>query len=114
MGIRLGTIVAPMAFRGGMNGPTFLTYVEKVLSPWLRPGDIVLADQLGAHRTEGCAKPSKPGAEYRLLPPYSSDFSPIEQCFSKIRFDGACAPARVTFLAVRRLCCSPAAARTEV
>lgn len=86
MGIRLGTIVAPMAFRGGMNGPTFLTYVEKVLSPWLRPGDVVLADRLGAHRTEGVREAIEAaGAEYRLLPPYSCDFSPIEQCFSKVK-----------------------------
>lgn len=86
MGIRLGTIVAPMAFRGGMNGPTFLTYVEKVLSPWLRPGDIVLADRVGAHRTEGVREAIEAaGAEYRLLPPYSCDFSPIEPSFSKVK-----------------------------
>lgn len=86
MGIRLGTLVAPMTFRGGMNGPTFLTYVEEVLTPWLRPGDIVLADRLGAHRTDGVREAIEAaGAQYWPLPPYSCDFSPIEQSFSKIK-----------------------------
>lgn len=56
MGLRLGTVVGPFAFEGAMNGPTYLTYVQKVLSPWLRPGDIVVADRLGSHRTMGAAE----------------------------------------------------------
>lgn len=86
MGLRLGTVVAPFAFEGAMNGPTFLTYVQKVLSPWLRPGDVVVADQLGAHRAVGVSEAIEAtGARYLPLSPYSPDFSPIEQCGSKVK-----------------------------
>lgn len=85
-GLRLSGIVAPVVIRGTMNGPTFLTYVRRELCPWLRPGDLVLADRLGAHRTEGVAEAIEAtGARYELLPPYSPDFSPIEQCGSKVK-----------------------------
>jgi transposase len=85
-GLRLSGIVAPVVIRGTMNGPTFLTYVQRELGPWLRPGDVVLADGLGAHRATGVREAIEAtGANYLPLPPYSPDFAPIEQCGSKVK-----------------------------
>lgn len=85
-GLRLNGIVAPVVLRGTMNGPTFLTYVQRELAPWLRPGDVVLADRLGAHRATGVREAIEAtGARYWPLPPYSPDFAPIEQCGSKVK-----------------------------
>jgi transposase len=85
-GLRLGGVVAPVVIRGTMNSPTFLTYVQRELCPWLGPGDVVLADQLSAHRTAGVREAIEAvGAHYWLLPPYSPDLSPIEQCGSKVK-----------------------------
>lgn len=86
MGLRLRGVVAPFAFEGAMNGPTFRTYVQHELAPQLHAGDLVLADGLGAHRTEGVRQAiERRGARYRLLPPYSPDLSPVEQAGSKIK-----------------------------
>jgi transposase len=86
LGLRLSGIVAPMVFVGAMNGPTFLTYVQNELCPWLRPGDVVLADRLSSHNVTGVREAIEAtGARYWPLPPYSPDFSPIEQCGSKVK-----------------------------
>jgi len=85
-GLRLGGIVAPVVIRGTMNGPTFLTYVQREFCPWLRSGDVVLADGLSAHYVAGVKEAIEAtGAHYQRLPPYSPDFSPIEQCGSKVK-----------------------------
>ena len=69
-----------------MNGPAFLAYVEQVLAPTLRPGDIVIMDNLPAHKPTAVRQAiEETGAELRFLPPYSPDFNPIELAFSKIK-----------------------------
>ena len=85
-GLRLGGMDAPMVLDGAMNGEAFLAYVRRVLVPVLRPGDIVVMDNLGCHRSAAArAAIEAAGAELRLLPPCSPDFNPIEQAFSKLK-----------------------------
>jgi transposase len=77
---------APLAFAGGTNALTFQTYVEQVLVPALRPGDVVIFDNLAAHlRPEVTEAIERVGARVLPLPPYSPDFSPIEEMFSKFK-----------------------------
>jgi transposase len=86
LGLDLKGLVAPVVFEGAMNGPRFETFAREYLAPVLHPGDIVLADRLKAHQSpEARAAIEATGAEYRLLPPYSPDFSPVEECGSKIK-----------------------------
>ncbi|MEQ9124206.1 MAG: transposase, partial [Alphaproteobacteria bacterium] len=83
---RLEGMTAPMTLDGAMNGAAFLAYVEQALVPTLRPGDIVVMDNLPAHNSPTVrAAIERAGAELRLLPPYSPDFNPIELAFSKIK-----------------------------
>ena len=66
--------------------PPFLAYVEQVLVPTLSPGDIVIMDNLSAHKSPAVRHAIKAaGAELRFLPPYSPDFNPIEMAFSKLK-----------------------------
>jgi len=84
--LRLGGMTAPMVLDGAMNGPTFLAYVEQVLAPSLSPGDIVIMDNLPAHKLLAVREAIQAvGAELRFLPPYSPDFNPIEMAFSKLK-----------------------------
>ena len=84
--LRLSGITAPMTFDGAMNGAAFLAYVEQVLAPTLRRGDIVVMDNLPAHKLQAVREAiERAGAELRFLPPYSPDFNPIELAFSKIK-----------------------------
>ena len=84
--LRLSGVTAPMTLDGAMNGPAFLAYVEQVLAPTLRPGDIVIMDNLPAHKPTAIRKAIEAvGAELRFLPPYSPDLNPIELAFSKIK-----------------------------
>jgi transposase len=77
---------APCVFDGAINGARFLAYVEQALAPTLRPGDIVVLDNLGAHKVKGVrAAIEATGAELLYLPPYSPDFNPIEQAFAKLK-----------------------------
>ena len=79
-------MTAPMVLDGAMNGPAFLAYVEQVLVPTLSPGDIVVMDNLPAHKSAGVRTAIEAaGASLRYLPPYSPDFNPIEQAFSKLK-----------------------------
>ena len=72
--------------RGPINGEWFRTYVEKVLAPTLRPGDIVILDNLSSHKVAGVrATVEARGARLLLLPPYSPDLNPIEQLFAKLK-----------------------------
>ena len=84
--LRLGGVTAPMTLDGAMSGAAFLAYVEQVLVPTLRPGDVVILDNLPAHKPVEIARAiERAGAKLRFLPPYSPDFNPIELAFSKIK-----------------------------
>ena len=85
-GLRLSGMTAPMVLDGAMNGTAFLAYVEQVLVPTLSPGDVVVMDNLPAHKSAGVRSAIEAaGASLRHLPPYSPDFNPIEQAFSKLK-----------------------------
>jgi len=84
--LRLCGLSAPMMLDGPMNGPAFLAYVEQVLVPTLRPGQIVVMDNLPAHKLPSVrAAIQATGARLLLLPPYSPDFNPIESAFAKLK-----------------------------
>jgi transposase len=79
-------LTAPMVIDGAMTGDHFVAYVRQVLVPTLRPGDVVVWDNLGCHkRAEARAAVEAAGAEVRFLPPYSPDLNPIELAFSKLK-----------------------------
>lgn len=85
-GLRLSGIAAPMTIDGAMDGPAFLAWVEHMLVPALRPGDIVVMDNLPAHKQPGVRTAIEAAdAELRYLPPYSPDLNPIEMAFSKFK-----------------------------
>lgn len=85
-GLRLSGITAPMTIDGAMDGPAFLAWVEQMLAPTLAPGDIVVMDNLPAHKPAAVrAAIERCGAELRLLPPYSPDLNPIEMAYSKLK-----------------------------
>jgi len=84
--LRLTGMTAPMVLDGPMNGAWFLAYVEQVLAPALKPGDIVIMDNLPAHKGASVrAAIEAVGARLLLLPPYSPDLNPIENAFSKLK-----------------------------
>lgn len=75
-----------MVLDGAMHGAAFLAYVEQVLVPTLQPGDIVIMDNLPAHKPVAIRQAIKAtGAQLRFLPPYSPDFNPIEMAFAKFK-----------------------------
>jgi len=79
-------LVAPLVLDGAMNGASFLAYVEQMLAPTLRPGDIVVLDNLGSHKVAGVRQGiAARGASLLSLPPYSPDLNPIELAFSKLK-----------------------------
>jgi transposase len=85
-GLRYDGIAAPMVLDGPMNGEAFLAYVEQALVPELRPCDIVIMDNLPAHKVHGVRQAIEAaGASLRYLPPYSPDFNPIEMAFAKLK-----------------------------
>ena len=85
-GLRLSGIAAPMILDGAMDGPAFLAWIEQMLAPTLKPGDIVVMDNLPAHKQPGVRTAIEAcGAELRYLPPYSPDLNPIEMAFSKFK-----------------------------
>jgi transposase len=85
-GLRYDGITAPCVFDGPINGESFLRYVEQFLLPSLRPGDIVIMDNLGSHKGDAVrAAIRSMGAKLLFLPPYSPDFNPIEQVFAKMK-----------------------------
>ena len=84
--LRLEGITAPMILDGAMHGAAFLAYVEQVLAPTLSPGDIVIMDNLPAHKPLAVRHAIEAtGADLHFLPPYSPDFNPIEMAFSKLK-----------------------------
>jgi transposase len=85
-GLRSSGIIAPFALDGPMTGEAFRAYIEQFLAPALSPGDIVVMDNLGAHKVAGVAKAiAAVGASILHLPPYSPDLNPIEQMFAKLK-----------------------------
>lgn len=88
-------ISAPWILEGAMNGVAFEAYVRSQLLPTLRPGDIVIMDNLSAHTGETIRQLIEAqGAHLEFLPPYSPDFNPIELCWSKVKAALRAAKAR--------------------
>lgn len=84
--LRLSGMTAPMVLDGPMNGPAFIAYVEQILAPTLCPGDIVIMDNLPAHKPNAVRMAIEAaGARLCFLPPYSPDFNPIENAFSRLK-----------------------------
>jgi transposase len=84
--LRQGRISAPCVFEGPMNAACFCAYVEQCLVPSLRPGDIVILDNLACHKVASVRAPiDAAGASLRHLPPYGPDRNPIEQLFAKLK-----------------------------
>jgi putative transposase len=84
--LRHDRVDAPWLFDGPINGESFRVYVEKVLVPSLRPGDIVILDNLGSHRGKAVRRAIRAaGARLFFLPKYSPDLNPIEQLFAKLK-----------------------------
>jgi transposase len=84
--LRVSELTATAVFDGPIDTATFRAYVEQVLAPTLRPGDVVVLDNLAAHKQpEVRAAIEQAGALLRFLPPYSPDFNPIEQAFAKLK-----------------------------
>jgi len=79
-------VLASMTIESPTHGDVFLAFLEQVLVPRLQPGPVVILDHLGAHKVEG-ARPliESCGAQLLYLPPYSPDFNPIEQAWSKLK-----------------------------
>jgi transposase len=84
--LRVDGLTAPAVFDGPIDNPTFLAYVDQVLVPTLRAGDVVVLDNLAVHKQpEVRAAIEQAGARVRFLPPYSPDFNPIELAFAKLK-----------------------------
>jgi transposase len=84
--LRSDAITAPCLFDGPINGESFLRYVEQFLLPTLKPGDVVIMDNLGSHKADAIRQAIRSaGARLIYLPPYSPDLNPIEQAFSKLK-----------------------------
>jgi transposase len=84
--LRHDAITAPCVFDGPINGESFRRYVEQFLLPTLKPGDFVIMDNLGSHKSEAVRAAIKTaGARLLFLPAYSPDLNPIEQVFAKLK-----------------------------
>ena len=84
--LRHDGIAAPCVIDGPINGRSFLAYVEQLLVPTLKPGDIVIMDNLGSHKGAAVRQAIRDArAKLLFLPPYSPDLNPIEQVFAKLK-----------------------------
>lgn len=84
--LRHDRLAAPCVFNGPINGTSFRAWVEQLLVPALQPGDIVVMDNLGSHKSAAIRQMIQAaGARLWYLPPYSPDLNPIEQAFAKIK-----------------------------
>ena len=84
--LRHDRIDAPWFIEGSIDGESFRTYVEKALAPTLKPGDLVIMDNLGSHKGEAVRQAIRSvGAKLFFLPKYSPDLNPIEQVFAKLK-----------------------------
>ncbi|CUX67557.1 transposase (fragment) [Agrobacterium genomosp. 5 str. CFBP 6626] len=85
-GLRNTGMVAPLVIDGPINGEWFEAYVAQVLVPTLKPGDVVILDNLSSHKRPAAREMIEAaGARMMFLPPYSPDFNPIEKAFSKLK-----------------------------
>ena len=85
-GLRLRGVVAPKAYDRAMNAETFEAWLEECLLPTLEEGDVVVVDNLKAHKSPRVAEIlARKNCTVRYLPPYSPDFNPIEKAFSKLK-----------------------------
>jgi transposase len=85
-GLTLRGMIAPFVLGGPINREAFEAYVEQVLVPELRPGDIVIMDNLSSHKgADVRSRIERAGARLLFLPPYSPDFNPIENAFAKLK-----------------------------
>jgi len=85
-GLRHDRVIAPLVLDCPMNGRVFQTYITRCLAPELRPGDIVIMDNLGSHKSHAVYDAIRErGAKLLFLPPYSPDLNPIEKLFSKLK-----------------------------
>ena len=93
--LSLAGVQALMTIKGATDGDTFLVFVREVLAPTLHEGDVVIWDNLGAHRSMVVRQAVEArGARLIFLPPYSPDMNPIERCWSKIKTALRAAKAR--------------------
>ena len=84
--LRINALTEPCVIDGPINGTIFRAYIEQFLVPALRPGDIVILDNLGSHRSQAVRSSIlDAGAKLAFLPPYSPDLNPIEQVFAKVK-----------------------------
>ena len=84
--LSLGGLLATMTIEQATDGDIFLAYLEQVLGPKLRPGDVVVMDNLSAHKVAGVEQLIQAaGAELLYLPPYSPDLNPIEKAWAKLK-----------------------------
>ncbi len=84
--LSLRGVNAPWVVKGSIDGPAFLAYVTQVLAPTLKKGDVVILDNLRAHKPDAIRSAIEArGARLVFLPPYSPDLNPIEQCWAKVK-----------------------------
>ena len=96
-GLRLSGVTAPVIFEGATDTAAFESYVEQVLVPQLRPGDVVIWDNLKPHKAKPAVEAvERAGACVVPLPPWSPDLTPIEEMFSKVKGALRSAAARTT------------------
>jgi transposase len=85
--LRVDGLSAPLVIDGAINGALFLAYVEQQLAPTLKPGEIVIMDNLNCHKVKGVRQAIEScGASVAYLPPYSPDLNPIEMVYSKFKW----------------------------
>ena len=85
-GLRTTGLVAPLVLDGAIDGAAFRAYAEQFLAPTLKPGDLVVLDNLSSHKVSGVREIIEArGARLLYLPPYSPDLNPIELAFSKLK-----------------------------
>jgi transposase len=85
-GLRQSGVIAPFVLDGPMTGAAFKAYTRQILAPALAPGDVVVMDNLAAHKVDGVQQAiAAAGASILYLPPYSPDLNPIEQLFAKLK-----------------------------
>ena len=115
--LRVTGLTAPAVFEGAIDGPSFLAYIEQILVPTLHPGDLVIADNLSAHKVLGGKEIlAAAGAAIEYLPPYSPDLNSIELCFAPVmRFLPDLTLAAVALLGIAFIATAPDAwtTRTE-
>lgn len=85
-GLKASGVIAPFVLDGPMTGDVFRAYVQQMLAPALKPGDVVVMDNLAAHKVAGITEAIRAaGASLLYLPAYSPDLNPIEQLFAKLK-----------------------------